>query len=271
MDVLVVVIMLVLFIFLMVFVFSTALLTPLIGKRNLIFVLSLGFVVGLVGGAFFITPLYDDMPDMARALITVTSGSPEVITVNMSTTNDVNAFVEETKKLNGVKDVQCNKITIKTTPFNLDDWKGSMEKRLPVIDADIKEVQLPANDTIVVYLNNNSNPTRLVNNVNEWLGLVGGIVVVTHHAEVLITVEPSQVDAVSAQLPQDKVVVANVTGPVEDQITVFKKNLPDQTTIVILCGFIGLIVGAVGLFIDSIAQMWDKIRLWLSLRKRKLK
>jgi len=54
MEMLVVIIMLVLFFFLMVFVLSTALLTPLIGKRNLIFVLSLGFIVGVVGGAFFI-------------------------------------------------------------------------------------------------------------------------------------------------------------------------------------------------------------------------
>lgn len=110
-----------------------------------------------------------------------------------------------------------------------------------------------------------------MDSVTEWLGLVGGIVVVSHQAEVLITVEPSQVDYVSAQLPQDKVVIANVTGPVEDQITAFKKNLPDRTTIVIICGFIGLIVGAIGLFIDSITQLWDKIRVWLALRRRKLK
>jgi len=76
--------------------------------------------VGLVGGTFFIVPLYDDMPDMARAVFTFSSGSPEVITVNMSTINDVNAFVEDAKKLNGVKDVQCNRITIKTMPFNIE-------------------------------------------------------------------------------------------------------------------------------------------------------
>jgi len=271
MDVLVVTMMLVLFIFLMVFVFSTALLTPLIGKRNLLFVLSLGFIVGLVGGTFFIVPLYDDMPDMARAVFTFSSGSPEVITVNMSTINDVNAFVEDAKKLNGVKDVQCNRITIKTMPFNIDNWKGSMEKRLPIVDADVKQAQVPANDTIILYLNENSNLTRLVNSVTEWLDLVGGIVVVSHQAEVLMTVEPSQVDDVSAQLPQDKVVIVNVTGPVEDQITAFKKNLPDRTTIIIMCGFIGMIVGAIGLFIDSITQLWDKIRVWLALRRRKLK
>lgn len=271
MDMLVVIIMLVLFIFLMIFVFSTALLTPLIGKKNLIFVLSLGFIVGLVGGAFFIAPLYDDMPDMARSVFTFSTNSPEVININMSTDNDVNAFIENTKKLNGVKDVQCNQITIRTSTFNISDWKETMEKRIPILDSDVKEAHVSTNDTLVLILNKNNNPTQLVKNIDDWLALVGGMDVYTHLAEVSITVEPSQVDTVSAQLPKDRVAIANVTGPVEDQITTFKKNLPDRTSIVIICGLVGLFVGAIGLFIDSISQLWDKIRLWLELRKRKLK
>lgn len=271
MDMLVVIIMLVLFIFLMVFVFSTALLTPLIGKRNLIFVLSVGFIVGLVGGTFFIAPLYDDMPDMARSVFTFNSNSPEVININMSTDNDVNAFMDETRKLNGVKNVECKQITIRTAPFNITYWTDSLSQRIPVVDSDVKEVQVTTNDSFILVLNENNDPTQVVKNVDEWLDLVGGMEVYTHTAQISITVDASQVSAVSGQLPQDKVVIASISGPVEDQITAFKTNLPDRTAIVILCGFIGLLVGAVGLFIDSISQLWDKIRLWLELRKRKLK
>ncbi|WP_225370647.1 hypothetical protein [Methanobrevibacter arboriphilus] len=35
------------------FVFSMGLLTPIIGKKDIISVLAIGFVVGLVGGTFF--------------------------------------------------------------------------------------------------------------------------------------------------------------------------------------------------------------------------
>lgn len=269
MDLLVVIIMLVLFIFMMVFVFSTALLTPMIGKRNLLFVLSLGFIVGLVGGAFFIAPLYDDMPDMARSVFTVTTGSPEVIHINMSTDNDVNAFITNTKKLNGVKNVTCDRINLKTTSFNITDWKDTLKERIPALESDVKEVQVPNNETIVLVLNENTNPTQLIKNIDDWLKLVGGMEVLTNIAELSITVDPAQVDSVSGQLPQDQMVITSVTGPVEDQIVAFKKNLPDRTSIVLICGFIGLIVGAAGLFIDSITQIWDKIRLWLVLRRKK--
>ena len=241
----------------------------MIGKRNLIFVLSLGFIVGLVGGAFFIAPLYNDMPDMARSVFTLSTGSPEIIHINMSTDNDVNAFMTSTKKLNGVKNVTCDRITLHTTSFNITDWKDTLGERIPALESDVKEVQVPNNETIVLILNQNNNPTQLVKNVDDWLKLVGGMDILTNTAELSITVDPAKVDTVSDQLPQDQVVVTNVTGSVEDQITSFKKNLPDVTSIVLICGFIGVLVGAVGLFIDSITQIWDKIRLWLALRRRK--
>lgn len=268
MDTLIVIIMLVLFVFLMIFIFSTALLTPMIGKKNLLFVLSLGFVVGLVGGTFFISPLYDDIPDMARYVYTFSTGTPEVIHVNMSTDNDVNGFIDSTKKLNGVKDVQCNKLTMRITPFDTGEWAGTFEDRIPILDSNINSVQVVSNDTLVLNLNNTTNPTTVVKTVGDWLGLIGGMEVYTNTAEIAITVDPSQVDSVSSKLPEDEVVITGTTGPVEDQINNFKKNLPDKTTIVLLCGILGVIVGAIGIFIDSIAQLFDRLRLWLKLRRK---
>ncbi|MGP8023720.1 MAG: hypothetical protein ACLPHE_06830, partial [Methanobacterium sp.] len=99
MDTVIVIVMLVLFIFLMVFVFSIALLTPIIGKKNLLFVLSIGFVVGLVGGGFLIAPLYNDVPDIARSIYTLNDGGTEIINVNISTQNNVDGFITDTEKL----------------------------------------------------------------------------------------------------------------------------------------------------------------------------
>lgn len=270
MDMLLTIIMLILFFFLMVFVFSTALLTPLIGKRNLIFVLFLGFVVGLVGGAFFIAPLYDDLPDIARSVFTYTTGNPETINVNMSTDSDVTAFIENTKKLNGVKDVQCKIITVRTFPFNTSDYQSNLEKGITVLESDVKSAHVISNETIILTLNPNNNPTQLVKNVKEWLAMFAGIEVLSNIAEISITVDPSQVEAVSAKLPQNEVVIANITGPVEDQIASLKKDFPDRTSIVVLCGFIGMVVGLIGLFIDSISQIWNKARIWFKIRREKL-
>jgi len=259
----------------MVFVFSTALLTPLIGKKNLVFVLSLGFIVGLVGGAFFIAPLYDDVPDMLRGIYTVTDGGTETINLNITTQNDVAKFLEDTKKIQGVKNVQGNRINIRTTPFG-NEWVDSLQKRIPEIDSNIKSVQIIPNETIILTLENNSNPTTVAKNLNDWLLLVGSIDILSSVVEVSMEVDASQVDSVISQLPQDQVVVTNITGPTEDKLNAVKEKLPDRSNIIIICGFIGLLVGLAGVFIDSILQGVSGIRRWLTklklqkmLKKRK--
>lgn len=269
MDTLVVIVMLILFFFLMVFVFSTALLTPLIGKRNLVFVLSLGFIVGVVGGAFLIAPLYNDIPDMARSVYTFTSGGPEYINVNVTTTNDVSTFMANTKKIDGVKNVQASGIILKTTPFT-PDWTDSLKSRIPDTDPSIKTVQVVPNDTIILTVQNNSDPAAVAKKLNNWLLLVGSIDIVSSIVEVNIEVDPSQVDSVSSKLPKDEVVITNVTGPVEDKVASLKSSLPNPASIVVLCGFIGLFTGLAGLFIDSIIQAWERVRKWLVSRKEKL-
>lgn len=256
----------------MVFVFSTALLTPLIGKKNLIFVLSLGFIVGLVGGAFFIAPLYDDIPDMLRGFYAITDDSPEIINLNITTQNDVGSFLENTKKIKGVKNIQGNRITMRTTPFG-DDWVDSLQSRIPETDSDIKSVIVIPNETIILTLENNSNPTAVAKRLNQWLLLVGSIDIISSIVEVSVEVDASQVDSVISQLPQDQVVVANITGPTQDKMKLLEENIPDRSEIIIFCGIIGLLTGLAGVFIDSITQAVSAIRKWfrsLALR-RKLK
>ena len=103
MDTLTVILMIGLFIFLLVFIFSAALLTPLIGKRNILFVIFLGFTVGAVGGAFFIAPAFDDIPVIASSIITGTSSGTDMVDINVSTDVNISDFIQSSRKLMGLK------------------------------------------------------------------------------------------------------------------------------------------------------------------------
>ncbi len=94
MDTLAVILMIGLFILILVFIFSTALLTPLIGKRNILFVIVLGFTVGAVGGAFFIAPVFDDIPAMADSVITCNKSRAQMLLdINVSTDINITDFI----------------------------------------------------------------------------------------------------------------------------------------------------------------------------------
>lgn len=253
METLFVILMIVLFFILMAFVFSTALLTPLIGKKNLLFVVGLGFVVGLIGGAFFIAPVYDDLPDMARAVYMSSSDQQEVITLNISTDSDVNRAIADVKGIPGVLSVESGKITVKTTNIN-SDWKSSLESRMTTAVSNITSGKIVSNETIMVELEPGSDPTVVIKKLKNWMNLVSGIDIRFSIVEVKVVVDASKVDDVVRQLPQGEVVVNGISGPVEKEVQTLKKTLPPNNNVILFCGFFGVVVGLAGMFIDTILQ-----------------
>ncbi len=260
MDAITVIIMIIIFLFLLVFVFSTALLTPLIGKKNLLFVVVLGFVVGIVGGTFLIAPISDDIPDMARSVYQYTTGSSaEIISVDVSTNTNITNFIENTKQIEGVKSVQSNGITIKTATIS-DDWKATLKARIPTAVPNVNSVQIQDSNTIMLNVKNNSNPQDVIQKLKDWMMLVSGIDVKYSIVHVSIFVDAAQVDVVANKLPKDDVVITSIGGPLEEKIADLKSMIPNKFNIVIFCGFLGIIAGLAGLFVDSIISVLARIK-----------
>jgi len=258
MDTIVSVIMIILFIILMVFIFSTALLTPIIGKRNLLFVIFLGFTVGVVGGAFFISPVMDDIPDMARGVYMWSSGGQETINVEISAERDVEKFISDTEAVDGVKSVQSKGMLVKTDPIP-EQWLSYVEERIPITNTNISSAKFLANDTLQINIKEGSRPLDVINKLRDWLMLTRGLNLRYSTVYIAVNVEASKVDAVITEIEKEEVVIGKVEGPVEDKIQNLKNILPDKSNIIIFCGFLGVVVGLAGIFIDSIL---DIIKKW---------
>lgn len=252
-------VMIALFVLVLVFIFSTALLTPLIGKRNLLFVIFLGFTVGAVGGAFFIAPVLDDIPDMARSVLQVSTTGTDVVGINVSTTINVTNFIENTKKIDGVKSVQSNGITIITDPLS-PDWQTTFKNRIPTTNPNITSVQIPNNNTLVLEVKNNTNPQEAISGVEQWIMFVSGAYVKYSIVRVTLDVDASKLDQVISQLPQGDVVITDVSGPTENNIQWIKSLMPNKSNVVIFCGFLGMLTGLAGVFIDSILEVLRRFR-----------
>ncbi len=257
MDTLTVIIMIALFILLMAFVFSTALLTPIIGKRNLFVVLSLGFVVGIVGGAFFISPIFDDLPVLASSFYKSTSDDLEILNLNVSTNIDINQFIEKTKNIEGVKSVEVSGITVKTSQFS-PKWKSILKSRILASNKDIKSVNVISNDTLNIGITP-SNPQEVIKKLEDWLMLVGAIDVKYSNVHLVLKVETSNMNSIINEVSKEAV-VTSIEGPTQDKINSLKAMLPDRNNLIILCGFIGVLVGLLGLFIDSILGILGNIK-----------
>ncbi|MCZ3367297.1 MULTISPECIES: hypothetical protein [Methanobacterium] len=258
METIAVILMVILFLVLMVFVFSTALLTPIIGKKNLIFVVLMGFIVGIIGGAFFISPIMDDIPNIASAFYQSTSTDLDTIYLDIPDSVDVNQFINTAKNIDGVKNVNVTGITIKTSSFS-DYWKNTLPDRIPASNTNITSVQIQGNDTLNIQIQNGSNAKDTIKSLDDWLMLIAGISSSYSAVHVTVQADPSKTDQVRDQLSQT-VVVTSIEGPTQDKINSLKAILPNQSNVIILCGFIGMFVGLAGVFIDSILGIFENIK-----------
>ncbi len=258
METIAVIIMLILFLVLMVFVFSTALLTPIIGKKNLIFVVLMGFVVGIIGGAFFISPIMDDIPGIASTFYQSTSNDLDTVNFDVSTNVDINQFINNAKNVDGVKSVNVGGITVKTSQFS-NSWKNTLGSRIPGSNRNITSAEIQGNDTINVQIQNGSDPQVVMNKLSDWLMLVGAISEKYSTVHVTIQTDPAKTNLVINQLSQNAV-VTSIQGPTQDRINSLKAIIPDKSNVIVLCGFIGMLVGLAGVFIDTLLNMFGDIK-----------
>jgi len=259
METFAVILMIALFILILVFIFSTALLTPLIGKKNLLFVIALGFTVGAVGGAFFIAPVFDDIPSMARSLYMATTTGTDTIELNVSSKINVTTFMENTRKIDGVTSVQTNGITLKTSPLS-EGWISIFQNRITQINQNIISVQIPSNDTVIIEVKNNTDPQQVINNLETWMQYVSGVTVKYSIVRVNLEVDGKKHDDVILELPMNDVVITDTNGSTDNNIKALISIMPKKQNLIFFCGVLGIIVGLIGLFIDSILNIFNIIK-----------
>ena len=248
-----------LFIFLLVFIFSAALLTPLIGKRNILFVIFLGFTVGAVGGAFFIATAFDDIPVIASSIITGTSSGTDMVSMNVSTDVNVSDFIQNISKINGVQSIQSNGITIKTDPMTNSSQSYFITK-IPEQDSNVTSVEMPTNDTMILEIKNNTDPVDTINNLQTWMMYISGMSISYSVVNVTMAVQSSTYAQILAQIPQEEVVITNVSGPSVNNLQEISSIMPNKSNIILFCGFIGVLTGLSGMFIDSILSVLQRVR-----------
>ena len=102
MEVISTIIYIVLFIILMIFVFSIGMLRPLMPKKEIALVLVVAFFIGTLGGAFFLTPIYSEVPEFASSLEELDPANEETLYLDVSSSTDLNKLKNDLMKIEGV-------------------------------------------------------------------------------------------------------------------------------------------------------------------------
>ncbi|MDR3063117.1 MAG: hypothetical protein LBU40_03135 [Methanobrevibacter sp.] len=271
MDVITSTVYLILLIIIFVFIFSMGLLTPKTDRKGFISLLAIGFIIGIIGGLFFITPIYDEIPNVAGAIEEIFNGNQEKITLEISNDTDVNTVMNQISKIDGVISVKSTGFTLMTTNFT--ERRGNfINKTLKIINPNITSWNV--NTSGVIKVNTNyQNPNEIIKDISESISYSGGIVTLNVYIYPVITLESSKLEEVKSKLIKDDYVIIKTEGPVTKKIQDTKKNMVDNNVIIILTGFVGILVALFGLYFDNFIEYIKNIyktiynKVYLKIKK----
>lgn len=262
MDALTIIIMLILFIIAMIFVFSTALLTPYLGKKNLVSILLLGLIVGAVGGAFLLSPIVEDIPDFSRTIIEENIEGTDEISMGLSTNRNVTQLIENISSISGVQKVTYEGIEIRTDePFETPAQQESFFSKIKASSSSIEDVEDQGNNSYFIKITENGDPQQVLTGIYDVFGSETYVHLRYTSMDANATVSANNVTKIMNAIQDSGAIIHSVSGPTEDQVNIVNKYTPNQTDIVIISAVLGVIVALAGFFIDSI----------FSFRKRRKK
>lgn len=245
----------------MIFVFSIAVVSPYLSKKDLVGILVMGFIIGSIGGIFFISPIYDDFPVMVGTVDAMITGENEYINVDLSSQSDNNIsdMNNKIKDIEGVKEVTPSQVTIITNNFS-----SSYEPYMKIgIEHNINQSPQVNNatidsetGTINVSVKNNTDPIVMVDDLEEFLLESYDLPSLSSVVRLQAHVDVNDVDDVQEKMEQNTIPFSSVEGPVESYVNSNKDSQLPLWMVYIVCGVIGVIFAVLGMVIDKIYYGW---------------
>ena len=112
MEIIISIIYIILFIVMMVFVFSIGMLKQYMPKKEVLLVLGVAFLIGCIGGAFFLEPVYQDLPEVLSLVEKNMPNNEETLYLDLSSSIDVNELKQTCEATEGFKSFNETSITI---------------------------------------------------------------------------------------------------------------------------------------------------------------
>ncbi len=261
MNTLTIVIMLILFVLAMIFVFSTALLTPYIGVRNFLAVVGLGLVVGVVGGAFLLSPIVDDIPDFSRTIIEDTVEGSDHLEMNLSTNGNLTEIIQNISSINGVENINYDFIEYRMNDdFDNSAYRSMFFSALNNSNDNISSIEDMGDSVYRVHIKEGGDPQSVLSSIYDTFKYQNYVSLRYTAMPAQADVNASNVTNIMNQVNDAGAIITSVTGPTEDRIEFVESHTPNSTDVILLSGVLGVIVALAGFFIDSLYSLIDRRR-----------
>ncbi|MGN0176540.1 MAG: hypothetical protein ACI389_01740 [Methanobrevibacter sp.] len=267
MDIITTIIYLFLFIIMMVFVFSIGMLKKYMPKKEVILVLLVAFLIGSIGGAFFLDPIYDELPNVVNAFERTMPNNEETLYLDLSSSINIDELKNNLSATDGFKSFDEKSINIPMWSFN-EREHDYFDKIVGNIDSNYKNHTIGKSD-IQITLADNYSSSQALKSFSNWYKLVYDDTISYAQVHAVLVVDSSSFDEFEQILLQRGIVASKIEGPIQDSINNTNSSMLTNTEFTLVCGGIGVVVAFLGIYIDSVVPIVRKTKKFLREKRRR--
>lgn len=268
MDIITTIIYIILFVIMMIFVFSMGMLKRYMPRREVLLVLLVAFLIGSIGGAFFLDPIYDELPSVASIVEKNMPDNQETLYLDLSSSVDINSLANDLKSTPGFISFKEESVTIPMWSFNPQE-KAYYEDILGNIDDNYKSYNITDDGKIEIELADNYTSSQALKSFSDWYKLVYGETISYGQVHAVLVIESSSLDQFKQVLLNKGVVASKIEGPIQDKINNTNETMLNNFQFTMVCGGIGVIVAILGIYFDTIAVSYRRIKKFFGDRRKR--
>ena len=268
MDIITTIIYIILFIIMMLFVFSIGMLRPFMNKKEISLVLVVAFFIGILGGAFFLSPIYSDMPEIASSVERIIPSNEETLYLDVSSATDLNKLKNDLSQIDGFKSFEETGVTISLWKFSDKEYEY-FNYVVGNIDSHFTNYTVnQTTGTIYIALDNYSSSEAL-KVFADWYKLVFGGPISYAQVHAKLVVSSSSLNQVEDLLLNKGIVASSIDGPVQNTVDITNSSMLSNNEFVIVSGIFGVVVGLIGIYFDSFVVGFRRFKRFLRTKRKR--
>jgi hypothetical protein len=267
MDFITAIIYIVLFIIMMVFVFSIGMLKQYMPRREMLLVLAVAFLIGSIGGAFFLQPIYEELPDVASNFEKSMPNNEETLHLDMSSSVDTDALRNDVSSMEGFKSFKETSISIPMWHFN-EVEHDYFEEIVGNIDSNYKNYTITS-DKIIIELDDNYTASQALKSFSDWFKLVYGETLSYAQIHAVLVVDSTHLDDFEQALLNKGIVASSIDGPVQNTVNATNSSMLSNLEFTLVCGGIGVVVALIGIYMDTVVPAYRRFRKSMKTKRKR--
>lgn len=268
MDIFIAIIYIILFILMMIFIFSIGMIRPHMPKKEVLLVLVVAFMIGAIGGAFFLQPIYQELPSAVSVVEQNVPGNEETLYLDLSSSTNMKELKDDLSKTEGFVSFKETAITIPLWEFN-DREVDYFNYVLGNIDSHFKNFNVSKDGKIRIELEDNYSSYEALKSFSDWYKLVYGSAISYAQVHAELVVSSSSIEKFQDVLMDHGIVASKMEGPVQSSINETNSSMMPNTNFIAITGAIGVVVAILGIYYQSFGIFSRRFKRFMGNKRRR--